>query len=75
MANTKILYLIYRQVKLVYNNRKQRDQKAKTNRRTEDYDIGIHHQSRALGYLNNGAVDHLNDYAADDSINEREESN
>ena len=43
LANTKILYLIYRQVKLVFNNRKQKDQKAKILRRTEDYDIGLVH--------------------------------
>ena len=41
-------------------------------RRTENYDIGFHHQSKkALSYLNTPHAD-LNAYEPDDSINERE---
>ena len=41
IVNTKILYLIYRQVKFVYARRQKQKKQDTVKRRTQDYD-GIH---------------------------------
>lgn len=52
LANTRILYLIYRQVKLVYTSRQKQKQHDKTKRRTEDFGHGGPlHQSRSLAFV------------------------